>query len=372
MKIAIVYDRVNKTGGAERILAALHDIWPDAPLYTAVYSPKGAPWVKNWKIIPSFLQLFPLARSHHELYPWATSFAFESFSFDSYDVVLSVTSAEAKSIITKPKTLHICYCLTPTRYLWSGVEEYRKDLGGMIFIPPFSSLVQKTLRRLRRWDLISAKRPDYYIAISNHVKNRIETYYNEKSISVIYPPLDMSVFVPGRTHEKGAYDLVVSRFVGYKRLDVVIEAYNRLGLPLVVVGSGRSEYALRSRAKKNIRFVTRYLTDRELVGYYQKCRAFVFAGDEDFGLVASEAQACGKSVLAYINSGISEIVVDGLTGILYDKQTVDSFILALRKLHSGTFSPKACRENARRFSQGKFMKEMKENVEFLYKKHSIL
>jgi len=169
MKVALVYDRVNKWGGAERVLLALHEIWPDAPLYTAVYDPKRAPWAKVFDVRPSFLQHFPFAKSHHELYPWLTQMAFESFSFDEYDVVISVTSAEAKAIITKPRTLHVCYCLTPTRYLWSGYETYQETTRGLV-----KQLHRWMVPHLRKWDMVASSRPDYYIAISKRVKERIE------------------------------------------------------------------------------------------------------------------------------------------------------------------------------------------------------
>src|SRR3989344_1742019 len=254
MRVAFVYDRVNKWGGAERVLLALHEIWPDAPLYTAVYNSDRAQWANVFKVHPSFLQHIPLANAHHEWFPWLTPMAFESFSFDEYDVVISVTSAEAKTIITKPKTLHVCYCLTPTRYLWSAVDEYKKT-GGMAYEYLFPTL--------QRWDLVSASRPDYYIAISEHVSRRIKKYYQREVEAVIYPPVDTKKFTVDSSQwtvaNKGKYFLLVSRLVGYKRVDIVVEAFNKLGLRLVIIGSGWEKRKLKHFAHGNITFVDRHL-----------------------------------------------------------------------------------------------------------------
>lgn len=366
MKVAIVYDRVNKFGGAERVLSSLHALWPDAPLYTAVYDPVNASWANIFRVIPSFLNSVPFARTHHEWFAWATPMAFESFSFDAFDVVISVTSAEAKSIITKPGTVHICYCLTPTRYLWSGSSSYD---GVSIGLPSFlSSRALMALQpTLRRWDLVGSSRPDYYVAISRRVMRRIKQYYQRPVSTVIYPPVDTKKFVPKHKEKTGDYYLTVSRLVGYKRVDLVIDAFNELGWPLIVIGDGWERRRLEKKAKRNIRFITRHLTDDELVDYYQNCRAFVFAGDEDFGLVAVEAQSCGKPVIAYKESGIEEIVVDGKTGALFGEQTSSSCIEALKRHEPEWYDRKLCEKNAKKFSVERFQKEMQFTVESIIK-----
>src|SRR3989338_4440016 len=181
MKVALVYDRVNKWGGAERVLLALHKIFPDAPLYTSVYDNDKAPWAKVFKIKTSFLQNFPFASQNHEFYAPLMPLVFESFSFDEYDLVISVTSEAAKGILTKPQTKHICYCLTPTRYLWSGYEDYFKN-------PILRFISKQVVFYLRFWDKIASQRPDVLIAISKEVQKRIKKYYDRDS-SIIYPPL---------------------------------------------------------------------------------------------------------------------------------------------------------------------------------------
>jgi glycosyltransferase involved in cell wall biosynthesis len=359
MRIAFVYDRVNKFGGAERVLLALHDIWPHTPLYTAVYDARRASWANVFRVYPSFLQHIPFAKQHHELFPWLTPMAFESFSFDDYDIVLSVTSAEAKNIMTKPGTTHVCYCLTPTRYLWSARVEY--ETSG------FAGKVLHSLApTLKKWDIIASARPDYYLAISRHVKHRIETYYHRNVSAVIYPPVDVNKFTVATT--KGDYFLCVSRLVPYKRVDIVVSAFNELGWPLTIIGSGSSARGLKNRANNNITFVRGDLTDTALVAYYQRSRAFVSAADEDFGIVSLEAQACGKPVLCYRESGMAETVIDGKTGMLFDTQTKESLIRALRSFRHGRYDSGSCRTNAERFDVRHFKEEMKKTVYGLAKK----
>lgn len=395
MKVALVYDRVNKIGGAERVLLALHEIYPKAPLYTAVYNPDGAPWAKVFdKIIPSFLQNFPWAKSHHEAYPYLMPLAFESFNFDEYDVVVSLTSEAAKGIITKPKTLHICYCLTPTRYLWQSYWEYFKN--------PFWRLITKPLIvKLRLWDQIASSRPDTYITISKNVAQRIKKYYRREA-EVIYPPVNLG-WAGGREffhptmassvmksshstqslvskgtairvgmskivarHPQNGYFLIVSRLVPYKRIDMAIEAFNKLGLPLKIIGSGVEENKLKKMAKDNIEFLGQNLTDQELIGYYQNCRAIIFPGEEDFGLVPIEAQACGKPVIAYKGGGVLESVVEGVTGEFFYPQSSQALVEKLKSFKASKFKSQDCQKNAEKFCKEIFKKKFKKIVDKIW------
>lgn len=354
MKLALVYDRVNKWGGAERVLLALHEIWPEAPLFTAVYDKKHAKWADIFQVHPSFLQHIPFATTHHELFPWLTPMAFESFDFSGYDVVLSVTSAEAKDVITKPNTIHICYCLTPTRYLWNARAEH-ESLG-------FKGAILKWWAPiLKKWDLVAATRPDYYLAISKRVAGRIEKYYHRTVEKVIYPPVDTKKFAMSNAqlaNNKEYYFLCVSRLVPYKRVDIVIDAFNKLGWKLKIAGTGSEESNLRAMANKNIEFLGGDLTDSELAAYYQECSAFCFAGIEDFGIVALEAQACGKPVICPRRSGMAETVIEGKTGELFD----NDLISALHKFREKRYDSGLCRRNAETFSVARFQNEIKEEV----------
>jgi len=351
MKTALVYDRVNKWGGAERVLLALHELFPDAPLYTAVYNPKTAPWAEVFpKVIPSFLQKIPFAKTRHEFLGTFTPLAFENFDFSAFDLVISVTSEAAKGIITKPNTVHVCYCLTPTRYLWSAYDLY--------FANPLLRLVAScAVFYLKWWDKIAAQRPDKMIAISSAVRTRIRRYYQRDS-QVIYPPVEIDTFRLKRVKGRKApnFFLLVSRLTPYKRVDLAIEAFNELGLPLVIVGTGSEEGRLKSQAKKNIKFVDE-LTDGELANYYDKTAGLVFPQEEDFGLVAVEAQAAGAPVIAYRAGGALDTIIDGKTGVFFDKQDKDSLIGAVKKFNKLSFKKDDLVKNAERFSKEKFKKE---------------
>lgn len=351
-KVAIVYDRVNKWGGAERVLLALHKIFPDAPLYTSVYLPTGAPWAEVFpKVIPSFLQKFPFSK-YHQLYAPLMPFVFESFNFDKYDLVISVTSESAKGIVTKPGTVHICYCLTPTRYLWSGYREYFKNK--LLRILSFPLIVY-----LRFWDKQAAGRPDKFIAISKEVQGRIKKYYSKDS-SVVYPPV--TLLAKKKKTTSGEYFLIVSRLVPYKRVDIAVRAFNKLGFPLKIVGTGSEEGKLRKIAKDNIEFLGS-LTDKELVRYYERCRCLIFCGKEDFGLAIIEANSFGKPVIAFRAGGALESVVEGKTGIFFDKQSPNSLTQEVLKFGKISFNANACIQRAREFNYASFRKNFLLEVE---------
>jgi len=362
MKVALVYDRINKFGGAERVLLALHQIWPQAPLFTSVYDPQGAPWAKDFKVIYSWAQKMPLAKKHHEIYPWLMPFVFESFDFSQFDLVISVTSAEAKGIITQPKTCHLCYCLTPTRYLWSGQQVYLNNLHLGFFNPLLKAVIKPTIKRLKEWDLAAGSRPDYYLAISQTVKRRIKKYY-QREAAVIYPPVDTEKFKPAQNQKDQSLDsgyfLAVSRLVSYKRIDLIIKAFNILGWPLKIIGKGAEEKFLKRISRPNIEFLGGNLTDKQLIGYYQNCLALVFAGIEDFGLVSLEAQACGKPVIAFNQGGIKETVINNKTGLLFNLATEKELIKTIKKFKASKFRVEDCRKNALKYSKRIFIKKFR-------------
>lgn len=353
MKVALVYDRVNKWGGAERVLLALHKIFPEAPLYTSVHNKEKASWSKVFDVKTSFLQNFPFAKTSHELYASLMPLAFESFNFDEFDLVISVTSEAAKGIITKPKTLHISYVLTPTRYLWSGYKDYfRNELTR--FLSGF------LISYLRKWDLVASKRPDKIIAISQTVRKRIKKYYKE-SASIIFPPVLQLKTKGVNKKTKGEYYLVVSRLVYYKRIDLAIKAFNKLGLRLKIVGSGGEEENLKALAEDNIEFLGN-LTDEKLSFYYKNCTGLIFPGREDFGIVMVEAQSFGKPVIAYKGGGALDIIKQGVTGEFFSLQTEESLIGALKKSLNKRYNSKLCVENAKRFSYDNFKEQLSEQV----------
>ncbi len=357
MNVALVYDRVNKWGGAERILLALHELFPDAPLYTSVYNSKKAPWAKKFKIFTSFLRYVPFASSSHEYYPLFMPLAFESFSFDQYDLVISVTSEAAKGIITKPWTKHICYCLTPTRYLWSGYDEYFTNTY-------LKALAYPGISYLRTWDKVAGQRPDTYLAISKEVQKRIKKYYNRDS-DLIYPPVDVLLSENSKTvGGPEDYFLVVSRLVPYKRIDLAIGACNTLKLPLKIIGIGSDERRLKKLAGPTVEFLGS-LTDEELWGYYKHCKALIFPGIEDFGIVIAEALKFGKPVIAYRGGGALETIVEGKTGEFFFPQSIDALTSKLEKFDNSAYNPKDCAAQANKFSKDRFKEQFLHYLETL-------
>jgi glycosyltransferase involved in cell wall biosynthesis len=349
MKVALVYDRVNKWGGAERVLLTLHEMFPEAPLYTSVCDLRKASWAKVFpRIITSFLQKFPFAKNNHQFYAPLMPFVFESFNFSAYDLVISVTSEAAKGIITNSKTKHICYCLTPTRYLWSGYKGY--------FTNKFLRLIShKIVAYLRSWDKIAAQRPDKMLAISSEVKDRIRKYYDLDSV-VIFPPVEVKR-LENLNKDKGHFFLIVSRLVSYKRVDLAIQAFNKLGLPLIIVGTGLQKMRLKLMAKKNIRFVG-FVDEKKLAQYYCGAKALVMPQLEDFGIVAVEAQSFGVPVIAYYKGGSKDTVINGKTGITFLNQKVDSLVSAVGQFEKTVFDRSYLLANASRFSKENFKKEL--------------
>ncbi|MCX7928118.1 MAG: glycosyltransferase [Patescibacteria group bacterium] len=359
MKVAIVYDRVNKWGGAERVLLSLHEIFPDASLYTSVYDEEKAKWAKVFPIVKTtYLQKFKFLRSRHELIPFLLPVFFEAYDFSDYDLVISVTSEFAKGIITKPNTLHICYCLTPVRYLWSGYETYFENF--------FLRLISKpVVNYLRFWDLIAKDRPDFLISVSHTVKDRIERYYNRESI-VIYPPIKTDLFNKSLTNFKKKFFLVVSRLVRYKRVDIAILACNKLNFPLIVVGTGSDYRRLKKMAGNNVKFLS-YVSEETLCDLYKKAYALIFPGEEDFGLVIAEAQLSGTPVIAYGKGGALEIVNEK-TGILVEQQSVEAFCKALEEFDYKKYDGEKIAMNAQKFSENRFRKEFLSFVKKCYSK----
>ena len=349
MKVALVYDRVNKWGGAERVLLALHEAFPDAPLYTSVYNSKTAKWAEVFpQVIPSFLQKIPFTKTNHEYLAPFMPLAFENFNLNKYDVVISITSEAAKGVITGHSTHHICYCLTPTRYLWSGHDEY--------FTKTLKKIAKPAVFYLRKWDLKASKRPDQFIAISTEVKNRIKKYYNLDA-QIIYPPVEDHFNLKKQSKRNNFY-LIVSRLVKYKKVDLAIKAFNELGLKLVVVGDGNQKEYLKSIAKDNIEFKSN-IADEELSRLYSTAKGYIFPQLEDFGIVAVEALISGCPVIAYNRGGSRDIVIDGVTGVFFDKQDKKSIIQATKRFSQMKFDSKAIKKQAEKFSKQNFINNFK-------------
>ena len=357
MRVALVHDYLNQYGGAERVLEAFCEIWPKAPIFTLVYDKKrtgGA--FDGRKIITSFLQKVPLAKAHHRPFLMFMPLAIEQFDLSKYDLIISDSASFAKGVITRPGALHICYCHTPTRYVWDDshryINEYSYPSLVKKIIPPFLSY-------LRLWDEAASSRPDVYLANSNFVASRIKKYYGQKA-RVICPPVKINHFnLSSKTED---YFLMSARFLPYKKVDLAIAAFNELGWPLKIIGDGPDKSRLKKMAGRNIEF-TGLVAEKKLPAYFARCRAFIFPQEEDFGISAVEAMAAGKPVIAYRSGGALEMVIEGKTGLFFDEQTVESLVLALRKFRLEDFSAKNIRQHAEQFDKKIFKDKIKEFVE---------
>ena len=355
MKTALVHDWMNQIGGAEDVLEALVQMRPEAPIYTSLYWADKMPahW-RDWDIRTSFIDKIPGARRHHQpllpLYP----LAFEQFDFSAYDLVISNKSGFCHGIITDTNTLHLCYCLTPTRYVWR-YHQYaeQENLSPLVrrLLPPF-------LTQLRQWDRLAADRVDDFIAISEVVRRRIAKIYHREA-TIIYPPVDTSRFMPSAHVDD--YYLFVGRLVPYRRLDVLIEAFNRLRLPLVIAGTGRDHERLAALAGPDITFLG-YVPDADLPDLMARCRAFIFPGEEDFGIAPIQAMAAGRPVIAYAAGGALDTVIPGQTGALFTEQTAAAIMETVRAFAPQEIAVATLRAQARRYDVDVFRRRITDFV----------
>ncbi len=358
-RIAIVHEWLTGMRGGEKCVEALCEIFPGAALFTLVHV-KGSvsPTIERMQIRTSFIQHLPFARTRYRHYLPLFPSAIESLDLSEFDIVISSNHAVAKGVKTKPETLHICYCHTPMRYIWNLYEDYFGKQRAAIV----TRLGMKMfLKYLRRWDVRTAANPHYFIANSHNVQQRIKQIYNRES-DVIYPPVDTSLFRLAPT--PGEYFLIVSAFVPYKRIDLAIEAFNITDDKLVIVGDGPDDARLRSAAEPNIEFHG-WQPDEKLKEYYAGCRALVFPGEEDFGIVPLEAMATGKPVIAFAKGGALETVIDAdalRTGILFGEQTVDSLVDAIRRCKESDFQPEQLRTHALSFDREVYKGKMADYV----------
>lgn len=332
-------------GGAERVLQNLHELYPSAPVFTSVFDARKVPAdIRAWDVRPSVLQRFPMVHAYSRallpLMPWA----FQRFDLSGFDAVITTSSAFSKNVTLARDAINLCYCLTPPRYLWDLSDEYLARFGGTRTLAP-------VVNWLRARDLEAARGVDEFIAISHHVAERIRRTY-ARDARVIYPPVDTGRIQPTGAPPEDFY-LVVSRLVRYKRVDLAIEACNRLRRPLVVVGTGPALPRLRALAGDTIHFAGA-LDDASIVDLYSRCRAFLFPGLDDFGITPVEAQAAGRPVIAYGSGGAAETVTDGVTGVLCEEQSVGAMVAAIERLDDTAIDPAACRTNAERFDAAIF------------------
>lgn len=356
MKVAIVHDWLTNMGGAEQVVINLKKIFANAPIYTTFYTPNNlSEELKNIDVRTSYLQKKNKESINHKKYFPFMPFAFENFDLNEYDVVISSSSCCAKGILTKPGSIHICYCHTPMRYAWEKREEYLEGMGNFK-----KKLVKILLHYMRIWDAISSDRVDYFIANSNEVKSRIEKHYRREAV-VINPPVRCKLFNISETD--GDYYLVLSRLVGYKRFDLAIKACRELNRKLVVIGEGPEKQNLEKIANgdKNIEFLGRK-PDEVVKKYMAECKALIFPGEEDFGIVPVEAQASGRPVIAYGKGGVLDSVIDGKTGVFFEKQEVEDVKQAILEAENINFDKEEIRKHALKFDEEEFRKKIENFV----------
>lgn len=357
LRVALVHDYLNQYGGAERVLEELHALFPSAPVYTSMYWPeKMSATIRGLDVRTSFMQRLPLVTRNHQPFLLLYPLAFESFDLSAYDVVISNSSAFCKGVVTSPGTLHICYCLTPMRWVWNYhayVERERLGTAARLVLPA-------AISQLRAWDVATAQNVDRFLAISRTVAARIRKYYRREA-AVIYPPVNCDAFTlqPGRVED---YYLFVGRLIPYKRIDLAVDAFTRLGIRLKIVASGgRDLPALKARAGPNVEFVGR-VSDDELKELYARCRGLVFPGEEDFGIAPLEANASGRPVIAFAGGGALDTVIDGQTGVLFERQEVDCLINAVRRAEETDWLADDLRAHARRFDRQVFRDQLQQFV----------
>ena len=359
LKIAVVHDWLTGMRGGEKVLEIIFEIFPDADLFTLLYN-KGSvsPLIADRNIYTSFINSLPFKSKKYRNYLPLFPTAIELFDFKAYDLIISTSHCVAKGVRTPPNTLHISYVHSPMRYVWDMYEDYfGKDKIGFLqkmIIPPFANY-------LRIWDVTSSNRVDYFIANSNHVAKRIQKYYRREA-AVIHPPVNTEIYRKSEINED--FYLVISALVPYKKIDLAVEAFNQSKKFLVVVGDGPEKNKLLKKAKSNITFVSDIKSD-ELNNYYSKCKALIFPGEEDFGIVPVEAQSCGKPVIAFARGGALETVIgfDGnnekkCTGVFFDKQNTKSLISAIEDFEKLEWDAEFINQNAQKFNANRFKNEM--------------
>ena len=356
MKIAIIHDHLAQDGGAEQVLRTMQAIWPEAPTFTLFFDAERFPAFKGKDIRTSFLQRAPLIKSKYQWYVGLMPTATESYDLSDFDVVLSNASAFSKGVLVKPGALHICYCHTPTRYLWMSTHSYVNELNAPGFV---KALLPPLLSYLRIWDRHAGERPHAFLANSHTVKERIETYYHRPS-TVLYPPVETSRF--SISTEPKNYFLAGGRLVAYKRFDLIVEACSRLGVPLKIFGTGPLNDRLRAQAGPTVEFLG-YVSDADLPALYAGAKAFIHPQEEDFGITAVEAMAAGRPVIAYGKGGAVETVMHGKTGILFDRQEWETLADILLSFDETKFDPTLIRSHAQQFDQAKFQAALKKFVE---------
>lgn len=353
MKIAIVHYWLVGMRGGEKVVEALCRMFPDADLFTHVYKPSAiSDAINAHRVQTSFVSRLPFATARYRSYLPFMPLATEQFDLRGYDLIISSESGPAKGVIPPPHAVHICYCHSPMRYVWNMFHEYRDASGPLTkwLMPPVAHYV-------RNWDAVSASRVHFFVANSKNVAARLRTYYGREA-AIIYPPVDVGSFAPVAPDEVCDYWLMVGELVRYKRPDLAVQAFNKSGRRLVVIGGGEMMKEIRAMAGPTVQ-VLGPQPAAALVHHYAHARALIFPGEEDFGIVPVEAMASGRPVVAYARGGATESILDGVTGVFFRDQTVEGLNAAVEHCEELAFDPSAIVERAEQFSAQRFTEQMK-------------
>lgn len=362
MKVAIVHYWLVGMRGGEKVVEALCELYPEADIFTHVYRPERmSPTIRSHRVTTTFIDRLPMAHRMYQKYLPLMPLALEQLDLSAYDLVISSESGPAKGVLTRPDALHVCYCHTPMRYVWSGYHDYLHSAG-----PIVRPLMPYAIHRLRQWDLATAARVDRFIANSHTVAQRIWRVYR-RDATVIHPPVETQRFATVTSPNGGDrsdHYLFVSQLVSYKRADVAIEAFNRMGRKLVVVGEGEEFRRLKQMAGPTVELVG-HCSPADLDRHYASCRALIFTANEDFGIVPVEAMAAGRPVIALNRGGATETVRDGLSGLFFDQQTPEGLIEAVERFEAqeARFNPAAIRAHAARFDRDVFKARLRETID---------
>lgn len=363
MKVAIVHYWLLTMRGGERVVEALCELYPDADIYTHVAKPEAlSDTIRRHRIRETSIARLPGARRHYQKYLPLMPLALEKLDLRDYDLVVTSECGPAKGVITTPRTLHVCYCHSPMRYVWDMHWDYVKGVS-----KPLRPLARGLLHYVRRWDLASAFRVDHFLANSEFVARRIDKHYRREA-EVIHPPVDVAAFEIADSTDD--YYLMVGQLVPYKRADLAVRAFTRAGKPLRVIGDGEQLAALRRMAGPTVEVMGRQ-SESVIRESYARCRALVFPGEEDFGIVPVEAMASGRPVIAYGRGGALETVVDGRTGLFFDEQTEESLLAAVQRFEQveDTFDPAEIRRHASAFDREVFKDRFRARVDSLMREH---
>jgi glycosyltransferase involved in cell wall biosynthesis len=355
MHLALVHDWLNQIGGAEDVLETLVEIFPRAPIYTSMYWQDGMPpSYRSWDVRTTWMDHLPGVYRHHQPFLLFYPLAFSRLDLSAYDLVLSNKSGFCHGVRTGEAT-HVCYCLTPTRYVW----DFDGYTARETIPPPLRAALRPLVSMLRRWDYKAAQRVDHFVAISRVVQDRIASAYGRES-TIVHPPVNTTRFQPAPKHDD--YYLIVSRLVPYKRIDLAVRAFAQLDLPLVIAGDGRDRQALEALAGPTVTFLGR-VPDEDLPDLYARCRAFVLPGEEDFSIAPVQAQAAGRPVIAYGAGGALDTVVEGETGAFFREPTPEALAAAVRGFDADRVTPYACVWNAAQFDKQVFRERLLSFVE---------